>query len=255
MKGFASKEQARLFPLLLLPVVWLYGRFTKLPLYAKSGLNKVFLEKIPFFVLAGVMWYFSWQNNLGNLGLETGYPAYQRFLFFSHSLMQYIFRFIAPVKLYYFYFYPIDMGEPLPLYYWGYPILVAIVAFFVWENQKRNNRLVVFGAVFMAINLLLVLHIVPMPRKMITADRYMYLGIMGIALVFMWLVDYFRTRFAKYKRWSVLLMIIVFVAIGTQSFFRVREWKNSTSIKRNIHELIKKRSEQEEAIVNNSLRD
>jgi len=251
--GFGSKEQAILLPVLLLAVDWLYGRLKSFPLTVRAITNKVYLEKIPFFLLAAAMWYFSWQNNLGDLSIENSYPIHQRLLFAMHSLMQYIFRFVAPVKLYYFYFYPINIGESLPLEYWFYLVLVLMVILFVWENYRKRNFLVVFGTVFFVLNLLLVLHIIPMPRKMITADRYMYLSVIGIALVLIWLLDNLHQRFIKY-RWLTISLISIFVlSISIQSFLRTSEWKDSTSVKRNIQELIKQRQEKQEAIVNNPL--
>lgn len=253
--GFGAKEQAILFPLLLLAIDWLYGRFKILPLKLSSLSCKVVVEKIPFFMLALAMWYFSWQNNLGELSQETGYPLFQRILFGMHSVMQYIFRFIAPIKLYYFYFYPIHVGGVLPLEYWFAPILILMVTLFVWDNQGKKNRLVVFGVIFFVLNLLLVLHIIPMPRKMITADRYMYLSIIGLALVLVWLLDYLLIRKRRYFSWILTIAAFYMLALGTQSFLRTGEWKDSVSIKQNIQELIDKRLEKQEAIVNNPIEE
>jgi len=253
--GFASKEQAILFPLLLLAVDWIYGRFKTSPFTFKIFTQRVYLEKLPFMVLAAGMWYFSWQNNLGNISVDDGYPLYQRLLFGNHSLIQYIFRFIAPVKLYYFYFFPMNVGEAIPPEYWIYPLLTVIVILFVLNNLNKNNRLVVFGALFFVLNLLLVLHLLPMPRKMITADRYMYLSIIGVGLVLVWLVDYLQHRFVKHRNLIIGLSVLFLITLGIQSSFRTREWKDSATIKRNIRELVEKRAKQDEAIVNNPLKE
>src|SRR5699024_10199684 len=101
---------------------------------------------------------------------EASYPLYQRILFGMHSISEYLFRFLAPVKLYYFYFFPIKSGDSLPWYYWGYLLILLCVGLFVVHHYRRNNKLVLFGLLFFVINVLLVLHIIPMPREMITAD-------------------------------------------------------------------------------------
>ena len=168
--AYGSKEQAIIFPLNLLALDYILDRFR--PAHPKGQIKKVLIEKVPFFAFAALLYAFSISNGLGQLNIE-GYPLHQRAMFAMGSFMDYVFRSVAPVKLYYFYFFPIEPGEPLPVYFYGYIVLILIVAVFLWHNHKKNNRLVIFGALLFFINIVLVLHIVPMPRKMITADRYM----------------------------------------------------------------------------------
>ncbi|MFA8436941.1 MAG: hypothetical protein ACEPOZ_20730 [Marinifilaceae bacterium] len=231
--AFGSKEQAIIFPLLLLVVDWLFGR-------CKSNDDTciwhnlwLIVEKMPFFVLALGMWYFSLQHNLGGIEMLNTYPFDQRLFFGCHSLVQYIFRFLAPIKLNYFYCYPIEVGDVIPFYYWIYPLLVLIIFLFTWYNYKQKNQLVVFGVLFFLINLLLVLHIIPMPRKMITADRYIYLSVIGISLVLVCLLDDLFHRFSKQQKWIIVSMVLFFIVIGSHSFFRTNQWKNSNTIKQN----------------------
>ncbi|MEP1087435.1 MAG: hypothetical protein ABJ333_15535 [Algoriphagus sp.] len=191
--GFGSKEQAIILPLNLVLFDYAFGRFCGLTW--KSFLtSRVLLEKIPLFLLALGFWYFSWINNLGTINPEA-YPLYQRAVFGFYSFTEYIFRFLAPVKLYFFHPFPIALGEQLPLYFYGYIALVGIVGYFVWDTYRKGNKLVLIGFLFFLINLLLVLHIIPLPRTVITADRYMYLSIVEIAILLVWQVDLWLTSF------------------------------------------------------------
>jgi hypothetical protein len=167
---------------------YVFGRFKDLT-WKNTLTSRVLLEKTPFFLLALAFWYFSWINNTVGINHDVEYPFYQRFIFGMHSFVEYIFRFLAPAKLYFFHPFPISPGESLPLYYWGYLVLVGIIGYFVWDNYRKGNQLVVFGFLFFLINLLLVLHIIPLPRPVISADRYMYLSMAGIALVLVWQLD------------------------------------------------------------------
>lgn len=253
--SFGSKEQAIILPLSLLAIDYVYGRFSGFRFRQFRGYQKVIVEKLPFFVLAVGMWYFSALNAVGGLVSSSGYSFYQRAFFGMHSLSEYLFRFLAPVKLYYFYFFPIAPGESLPWYYWGYPLILLCIGLFIVHHYRRNNKLVLFGLLFFLINIVLVLHILPMPRQTITADRYMYLSIVGLALVLAWGIDYACHHYSHYKRHISLVLSLYIMVLGAQSFFRTQDWKDSEHIKHNIKELIEKREQVGQPIINNPLAD
>jgi len=253
--AFGTKEQAIIFPLNLILLDWVLGRYRPAPFNWRHITKDVFIEKMPFFLLAAAMWYFSVQNNLGNLDAAGAYPLHQRLVFGAHSLVQYIFRFLAPVKLYYWYFYPMTVGGELPLSYWAYPLLAGIVLVFAWSLWKKRNHLPVFGFAFFTVNLLLALHIVPMPRATITADRYMYLSIPGLALACIWLIGYLYLKFRGARKGVLLAGCMLFVAFGIQSFTRTVDWRNSEALRRNIQEIVEKRKKEQQAVANNPLED
>lgn len=238
--GFGSKEQAIILPLNLFLFDYVFGRFEAFT-WKNILYSRVFLEKIPFFLLAIAFLYFSRINNAGTIFPEGGYPFYQRILFGIHSLVEYIFRFLAPAKLYFFHPFPISPGESLPLYYWGYIVLVCITGYYIWDNYRKGNQLVVFGFLFFLTNLLLVLHIIPMPRSVITADRYMYLSLAGLAVVLVWQVDQWITFYAN-KIGSLQIAFYVWLLfLGTQTFLRTADWKDSETAKRSVNEVIEKK--------------
>ncbi|WP_423128794.1 ArnT family glycosyltransferase [Gaoshiqia sp. Z1-71] len=249
--AFGSKEQAILLPLNLVLIDWVMGRYKALRLDKNFISREEVFNKIPFFFVAGGMWYFSFQNNLGNIETDGAYPFYQRIIFGAHSLVQYIFRFIAPVKLYYWYFYPMPVGQGLPASFWIYPLLAAIVLLFVQGIRRKPNTLPLFGIAFFLINLLLALHMLPMPRATITADRYMYLSVIGLALVSVWLVDYSYQKYRNQRKIIVPIAGIVILAFSAQSFIRTTEWKNTETLRQNIEEAIEKRKKAQDTIVNN----
>jgi len=73
--AFGSKEQAIIFPLNLIVLDWVLGRYKGIGINLKSIFYVTILEKIPFFFLAWSMWLFSLQNGVGNLDIGT-YPLY-----------------------------------------------------------------------------------------------------------------------------------------------------------------------------------
>jgi hypothetical protein len=241
--GFASKEQAIILPLNLLLIDFAWGRFTGIK-WSQFLSSRVILEKIPFFLLALIFLYFTWINSPGTIQPEGGYPIYQRVVFAFYSLVEYVFRFLAPAKLYFFHPYPMTPGESLPLFYWGYLPLAGIIGYFVWEQYRNGNPFVLIGFLFFLVNLVLVLHIIPLPRPVITADRYMYLSVIGLAWVLVGLGQSWITSVKSKKLNAILLGGLVWmIFLAFQTNIRTAEWKDSESTKSNVIELIEKKRE------------
>ena len=239
--SFGSKEQAIILPLNLLVFDYIYGRFKPLKLHISLIKKRVLLEKLPFFVMALGFWYFSSLFNLGNISGDNAFPFYQRLLMGAYSIMEYIFRTIAPVKLYFFHSFPITKGEALPLFYWGYLLLIAITGAFIWDQYKKKNRLVVFGFLFFIINLLLVIHILPLPRTYITADRFMYISIIGMAIIMVWFIETAFINYKTYKKQIAVVLTLYFIFLSIHTFSRTQVWKDTGTMKKNVNELIEKR--------------
>ena len=250
--SFGSKEQAIILPMNLLIIDYAFRRFSKLKFNLAFLRSKVVLEKIPYFAIALVFWYFSYSFGLGKI-TDFEFPIHQRVLMGMHSLMEYIFRSIAPVKLYFYHSIPITRGETLPWFYWCYVPLVFIVILFAWRQYKKNNQMVFFGALFFLINLLLVIHILPMPRLYITADRYMYVSIIGLSLIGVWFIDTLYKKYPFHKKHITISLVFYVLFLCTQTFFRTREWKNSDTMKRNVKELLEKRKIEKTNSIDNKI--
>lgn len=147
------------------------------------------------------------------------------------------------------------VGGTLPFSYWVYPLLAGIVLLFVWSLWRDRNHLPVFGFAFFTVNLVLALHIIPMPRATITADRYMYLSIPGLALACIWLINYLYLKVRGARKGVLLAGCTLVLAFGIQSFARTTEWKNSEALRRNIQEIVEKRKKERQAVANNPLED
>src|SRR5699024_10512735 len=118
---------------------------------------------------------------VGVLEINTMYPWYDRIVFGGYSLIVYLFRFFVPLNLSHFYAYPMLSGEAMPLYYYGYMILALLFVGYLYDLYQSEKWIPLFSLLFFLVNILLVLHIIPDPRGNITADRYMYLSIVGLS--------------------------------------------------------------------------
>jgi hypothetical protein len=100
-----------------------------------------------------------------------------------------------------------------------------------------------FSALFFVINLSLFIHVIPLPRVAMVADRYNYVPFIGVAF---FLSCYFAEFYRKMKslRKKVLvstLLILYCVYLGTYTNRYCRQWQDSDSLKRHMRELLKQR--------------
>ncbi|UOY07808.1 hypothetical protein L0P88_04465 [Muricauda sp. SCSIO 64092] len=226
------KEQGIVLPLTLILLDFSYNRLS-LRIGSISPFLKAIGEKIPFFLIALSYWIFSSQFDVGNLRLEDGYPLPQRILFGTESLMDYLFRFLAPINLYYYYPFPNNqfqsfMDIQIVL---DFVLVLAILGYFI-KQYYTANRILVFAFLFFTINIFLVLHVIPIPRTVLTADRYIYMAIIGPSLATICILDSMITKqFSQSSLIKIWIATITFMALGLRTFIRTIDWKDSKSLK------------------------
>ena len=231
--SFGAKEQAILFPLSLLIIDWYYGVLSQ---------KRVLLLKIPFFVVALLLGYASLVifDRTGNGGHQF-YPLYQRLVLGAFSYFEYLFKILIPVRVSYLYFFPIKIGEPLPLHFYLYPILAILIVWYVWEQfYKKERRTVVFGLLLFTVHLSLFLHIIPLGRAGMIADRYVYMALPGLILtltVFIW--DYVN-KHKKAIPFAISAAAIYILTLTVQTHLQTESWHDSTTLKKELKEQINK---------------
>lgn len=236
--SFGGKEQAVSFPVWLLMLYWLLG-------YSLKDRN-VWMRTAPFFVLAFVFGIITMLSNasggMGMLAHQATYPLWQRLVLGCYSLFEYLAKFIFPYKLLYIYPFPMVAGEALPEWTLVYPVLMAVIAVTLWKYLSKWP--VASGLLFFVVHLAFVLHILPLSRFAVIADRYIYLSGIGLAFIiayyFIWLVTR-KTGIIKYAAIGFFVCMISYFSL--YSNLRSREWKDTDSIKRELRELIKQRDD------------
>ncbi|HWK56411.1 MAG TPA: hypothetical protein VNQ80_03690 [Parapedobacter sp.] len=173
--AFGCKEQAVVLPVCLL----LIDGYTGIALRRR----RYWVSVLPFFVMALGMALVSLQAQESGFAAKLAneyYPFWQRLVLASYAFTEYLYKSLLPIWLNYWYAFPMEPGEALPSFYWFYPFVVAclgILAAFAW---KRGWVTLLFGLGFLTVNLALALHIIPMARGVLIADRYLYLGGTGL---------------------------------------------------------------------------
>lgn len=235
--SFGAKEQAVTLPVCFLLIDYALNRDFKNP--------ELWFEKLPFLILAVLFGIFTLVSQAvtggGALSNEVEYPWYQKIIFASYSLIEYLLKCLIPYKLSYLYPFPNPQGLPVAIRFWPYPFVVIAVIIFLWSFWKK--RWIFFGMVFFMIHIGVALHIVSISRFAIVADRYVYLASIGIFFILAWLLDSAFCLKYKYRKVLMLFSITYLCALGIYANRRVGVWHDTDSLKQEIRELINQRED------------
>lgn len=207
-----SKPSAICFPLCMILLDYL--------LREKPSLKEVVLNKIPFALLAlviGLVTIYTRTEDKFITGSHA-YAIHERIGYAGYALLQYIGKFLVPANLSVIYPYP---QNKLPALILGYAMIAAL-AFLCFKLYRTKRKAAWFGLLFFVSNLLLVLQLLPF-GEVLTADRYMYLPILGLA----WALASLLPLKEKQAQYLALALVLV---LGCLTFFRTSAWKNSISL-------------------------
>jgi hypothetical protein len=236
--SFFGKEQAVSFP------VWM--ALVMLMLNSKIKLNKlnILWISLPFFLLSLFFGYVTMMSQAvtggGILSNAATYPLWQRFIFGCYSLFEYLFKCIFPFKLSYLYPFPSVIGGRLPSWLFVYPSLLAVGVFCLWKYLKRPA--IMYGLLFFVINIAVALHIIPLSRFAIIADRYVYISSIGMAFIIACGIVTFWQRI-KVRKLFVAGISAYLLFLGAYAHTRTYVWHDTDSLKKEIRELIQQRED------------
>lgn len=212
-----SKPAAVALPLSLLLLDYWRGQDWK------SG--KVWLEKIPFVMLSllfGILTVLI-QSEKALVSLEK-YSLVDRFFFGCYGLVTYLVRFFVPAPLSAFHPYP-NPGE-LGWEIQAAPLVLLGLSGLVWYFRK--NKSLVFGALFYAANILLVVQFIAIGNALL-AERYTYVPYIGVAFALaMLVVQKPNLPVANALRWGLAGLVVLVFGLMTRQ--RVGVWENSETL-------------------------
>lgn len=238
--SFLGKEQAVTFPLWVLLMYWFTG-------HQSLKDKKLWLTVAPLLLLSlvfGIMTMLSQAASGGGaLSAETSYPVWQRFVYACYSLVEYMFKCVFPFKLSYLYPFPSVVGEALPAWLLLYPLLLT-VTLIAFGKYILQNKLILLSLLFFLIHIAVALHLIPLSRFAVVADRYVYLSSAGVCLMLAYGAVYL---FEKCKRRGKVITASVLAAyilyLGIYANIRSRVWYNTDTLKKEIRELLKDRED------------
>jgi hypothetical protein len=229
-----SKEQAVVFVASLITVDLVVCKNLK-----QKG---IWLEKVPFVLIALFFGLFTLSIQ-GSSGVGGSYPLGQRLLFANYSFWEYIIKLMVPHNLSYFYFFPMDPGEAIPLRFWFYPLATGVFCWVLVEYRHKINGVILFGGLFFLINIALVLHLLPTPRAAIIADRYVYLSAIGFFLV----VIYGMVQFIGWLstnqtmiRSGLAIAGLVYLLMAGYTHQRTQDWKDFETLYNDVESVLER---------------
>ncbi len=231
ISALLCKEQAVIFPVWqsLLWVIYKQKTFFR---------KDFFIQILPFLTIS-LIWgiiYLTYISGYHKDAFETQYVWSKRIIFTVYSFKEYIVKLIIQYKLLYLYPYPMSQHESSPLWLLYYPTAIVLI---IWcFNSWFQKKIVLLTFAFVIIHLILVLHIIPLTRYAIIADRYIYLPSIGITFLISYYFINSNNKLSLPKKvlgWGftiALYAILVFL-----SSKRIEVWSSTQILKQEIKEL------------------
>jgi tetratricopeptide (TPR) repeat protein len=162
------------------------------------------------------------------------YDGFQRIFLAAYSLCFYFLSFFFPYYLNNFHAIPEVNNNVLPLvYYLSIVIIITIVITLILFINKQKDKLlqkqIVFSLLFFLLTLLPVVNIFDMASRVIVADRYLYLGSIGLSFFAVSLFNLLISKFPKYRFGFYLIISIFIISNIFYSNSRSYKWKSSES--------------------------
>lgn len=223
-----SKTLAVSFPLFLVLFDWYYGRLFN---------RKVIFEKVPFFTLSLIMGltgiYFTQVAGASDTSTPD-IPWIHRPFIVADAVLMYLYKFIAPVKLAIYHYYPdISKGVLPARFYISTGILFALtLTAIIWVVRTgEKKRDLIFGLAFFIIPTLFVLQLVPAGRAY-AAERYTYLSYCGLAYIFaIFTYPLISKQQRSYPKKFLVAGLIIFAAgFSILTYQRNKDWSDSITL-------------------------
>lgn len=214
MLSILSKEQAVILPIIILLIEILLDK--------KSIKRKeVLYDTGAFFIIAlifGISSILIQQEGFGNRLENQYYPLFERFILASFAIVEYVFKILAPINLNKFYAFPYAPGTSIPLYFYAYPAILFLIIYYLFTLKDKQP--LIFFLIFVS-NIILSVHILPLARKVLIADRYVYLAIPFLILLILTL---WGKKNDPSKHLPKYLTFIFIAALSAYTFIYALNW-------------------------------
>ena len=169
-------------------------------------------------VIVGIITLYT-RSEANFLNTHNNFALHEKIGYAGFALVFYLSKFILPINLSVIYPYPENGLLSIGI---GYAFLI-LLCFGLYKLYKQQKFILIFGVLFFIANLVLVLQLIPFGETL-TADRYMYLPIIGLSIGLVYFIN-----ISSYKSQLIILTLIVF-SLGFLSFKRTSVWQNSISL-------------------------
>jgi len=213
--------------LVTLPLVMLLLDFWPLQRFNASTLQRLLLEKIPFFALTAMVSVVTFvvQQQGGAVVALARYSVSVRIENALVSYARYLGKALWPATL----ATPYPHPESWPLPVW----LLALVLFaglsLAAIGLRKKFPCAITGWFWFVIMLVPVIGLVQVGGQAM-ADRYAYLPLVGLLIIFSWGLAGVQARWPQFTRELVLLAAVLVLAGALRTRDQIRYWKNDGSL-------------------------
>lgn len=228
--GLLSKPMLVTWPcVMLLLDFWPLQRFDLTPkntaLARVTANHRILLEKIPFLVLATISCLITLQVQQNAMSNVSSLPLTDRFGNALLAYQGYLAQTFWPTK--FAIFYPHVAPPPQGQVMLALAILMVITVIIIIFAQRFP---VGFTGWFWYLGTLVPVIGIVQVGGQAKADRYTYLPLIGIFILFAWIANLIVTKFPKSKIALPLLMTVILVACAFKTNAQLRHWKNSETL-------------------------
>jgi len=237
--SFGAKEQAVTFPLAIILI--------DIVLTRKVSFKKSVIEKLPLILLSvffGILTIRSQQTLNTISDPNTSFNFFQRGILAIYSSIEYLSKSLIPIKLSYMYPFPFQPFSSVPFWLLLYSATFIFVIYLLKNIFKI--KVIKFGLFFFTIHILVALHMIHMSRFAVTADRYMYISLVGMVLLISFLADYLLKSFVRNKLYLIFLFSLYLFFLSFQSYTYLQKWQNTATLKNEFIKQIKQRTNHHE---------
>ncbi len=226
--GLMSKPMLVTFPCILLLL-----DFWPLERWRSTTLFSLVKEKIPLFLLSGIISVAAFSTQ-GQFPLRE-MPYSVRLGNMSLSYCRYIGKILYPVNLALFYPYPMHWPAARIILSILLLVIICIVVIMVW----RNHPYVLVGWLWFLGTLFPVIGITQVGSQSM-ADRYSYIPSIGIFIVLVWAGGEMQKRWNVAPRTLWLVVVAIVVTCGVVTRRQISYWRTNETLWRHAAEVTEK---------------
>lgn len=101
-----------------------------------------------------------------------------------------------------------------------------------------------FGVSMFAIHIAVTLHIIPLSRFVVVADRYAYLSSVGVAFLLVYILTVLYEKIDRRERLALKAIFVSYLLyLGIYTNLRSRVWYDTDTLKMEMRELLRSRDD------------
>lgn len=232
--GLMSKSVVVTFPVALYLIdLWPLKRTILSFNYIKENFSRLVKEKIIFFIPIPLFFYLTLlaQKEVNALSTFELYPLDQRIAGAILAYTRYIYQFLFPFKLTAFYPHLRNNYSTLVLLF---SIFFLLLAFIFSVKIFREKPFYFLGFSWFLINLLPVIGLIQVGEQG-SADRYMYIPMVGLLWIFVFGLSDLLETIKNFKiKYAYLIFSSIIIIFSIKTHYQCKVWINSDTLFQNM---------------------